>query len=427
MRELMIQIKRAASAYLVILAMVTSVAALTATPAAAQTVHWVNVNEATPTPPGTSCANAGYTSIAAAVVAAVAGDTIVVCPGTYAESVTVDKSITLRGFNTTIGRCFGTLTPDPSQDTIVNPPGAFAGTGFNVTAENVSIRGFTITDADTGIQTAPTTAGHLFIRNTLLLNRFGIQLHTDGDALTTVTTSCFHRNAAAANGNAITSSVGIENVHIRDNLFFGTVHVAPATEAGDIVLFGGVRDVRIFGNVSRESETFAALTGAVDSTISGNSINGNASASPALAASAIFIGNDVAAPTTGMLVSRNVITDARRGIRTFTFPAATTTATGVNIALNRVNGMIEDGIVAETGSLTNSLIARNNVARNGQDGIHIDNGTGNSGNVIRFNAARLNAAFDCHDETTGGGTLGTANTWLRNRGTTSSPAGLCRP
>src|SRR5947209_6765521 len=41
--------------------------------------------------------NAPYTSIQAAVDAAHAGDTIRVAPGTYAESVTVNKTLTIQG------------------------------------------------------------------------------------------------------------------------------------------------------------------------------------------------------------------------------------------------------------------------------------------------------------------------------------------
>src|SRR5205809_1232797 len=57
----------------------------------AATTRWVNKTDLTPTPPGTSCANAGYMTISAAVGAATSGDTIEVCPGIYPELVMVDK------------------------------------------------------------------------------------------------------------------------------------------------------------------------------------------------------------------------------------------------------------------------------------------------------------------------------------------------
>jgi parallel beta-helix repeat protein len=44
-----------------------------------------------------SCVTGGYPTIGAAVAAAAAGDTVSVCPGTYAEIVTIEKNLTLVG------------------------------------------------------------------------------------------------------------------------------------------------------------------------------------------------------------------------------------------------------------------------------------------------------------------------------------------
>jgi nitrous oxidase accessory protein NosD len=49
-----------------------------------------------------SCRHAGFTTIGAAVAAASAGDTVLVCPGTYAEDVLVNKSLHLVGRHATI-------------------------------------------------------------------------------------------------------------------------------------------------------------------------------------------------------------------------------------------------------------------------------------------------------------------------------------
>jgi hypothetical protein len=46
---------------------------------------------------GTSCSTAQFSSIQAAVDAATAGSTVVVCAGTFKESVTIDKQLTLQG------------------------------------------------------------------------------------------------------------------------------------------------------------------------------------------------------------------------------------------------------------------------------------------------------------------------------------------
>src|SRR5690348_7698571 len=51
--------------------------------------------------------NAGFTSIQAAVNAAHPGDTIRVSPGTYNESVTVDKQLTILGSQSDVNQTTG--------------------------------------------------------------------------------------------------------------------------------------------------------------------------------------------------------------------------------------------------------------------------------------------------------------------------------
>jgi parallel beta-helix repeat protein len=64
----------------------------------------------------------------------------------------------------------------------------------------------------------------------------------------------------------------------------------------------------------------------------------------------------------------------------------------------------------------------NNDVRDYDIGIEVDA----SGVRIRGNDARGNVSQGCLDETSGGGTAGTANTWSRNVGSpASSPAALC--
>src|SRR2546430_8351535 len=81
---------------LVIVAAFTAVLTLGVGTAQA-TTRWVNVFDITPTPPGTSCTNAGYMTISAAVAVSSTGDTIEVCPGAYPELVTITKTLTLLG------------------------------------------------------------------------------------------------------------------------------------------------------------------------------------------------------------------------------------------------------------------------------------------------------------------------------------------
>ena len=78
---------------------------------------------------GHNCAAPKYHSISAAVDAASAGDTIIVCGGHYREGVTIDKTITLKGEH------------GPVLDATGND------NGVNITAAHVSVKGLTVKNA----------------------------------------------------------------------------------------------------------------------------------------------------------------------------------------------------------------------------------------------------------------------------------------
>jgi len=49
-----------------------------------------------------------------------------------------------------------------------------------------------------------------------------------------------------------------------------------------------------------------------------------------------------------------------------------------------------------------------------------------TGNTLRDNHLASNLTHDCHDDSIGAGTAGTANSWINNEGVSSQPPGLCR-
>jgi hypothetical protein len=77
-----------------------------------------------------------------------------------------------------------------------------------------------------------------------------------------------------------------------------------------------------------------------------------------------------------------------------------------------------------------NLLKANHVEDNGTatgdttDGIRVDSGS--SGNEIRHNHLDDNVFNDCHDDSAGAGTGGTANFWKGNHGETQNRPGLCK-
>src|SRR6185503_8174111 len=107
-------------------------------------------------------------------------------------------------------------------------------------------------------------------------------------------------------------------------------------------------------------------------------------------------------------------------------------ATALTVRQNDVTDNGGSG-VALFGASEN-LFKSNQVERNGDaltpppdftDGFRVE--ANSKGNRILENHMRDNVTHDCHDDSAGGGTAGTANFWINNRGATENRTGLCRP
>jgi hypothetical protein len=91
---------------------------------------------------GTSCATANFSTISSAVASAASGDTVVACPGTYAEDVVITIPLTLIGESATIN-----ATGLPGA-----PTGAILGqapyNGITIESSNVTVEGFKVFGAE---------------------------------------------------------------------------------------------------------------------------------------------------------------------------------------------------------------------------------------------------------------------------------------
>jgi parallel beta-helix repeat protein len=122
--------------------------------------------------------SANYTSIQAAINAASPGNTILVYPGTYTENVDVNKEVIIKSYS---GNPDNTIVKAASSNDHV----------FYLNADNVTISGLTIKDADAdGIRagefrgSSGTSNNNTLINNIITGNDFGISLsYSSGNVL----------------------------------------------------------------------------------------------------------------------------------------------------------------------------------------------------------------------------------------------------
>ncbi len=349
---------------------------------------------------GAQCSEAGYTSIQAAVAAAAEGVTISVCPGFYNETVTVDKTLTLRG----AGGAPAGRSGDPAREAVVTGSGLWT---FALLADNIVLEGFTIRGfaGGPGIYTSPNFSGYLISGNLIEDNVFGLYLNSGGTTESVVRDNVFRANnrPGSASGDGIYSDQGLHNVTIERNVFTG--HQSAA-----MVFAGtGQSDLRIRHNRLVDDNSIVVFNA------TGVEIAQNASLRPE--GTGILIGGGV----NGATVAHNRVEEGDfRGIRVVDFLGTGPNA-AVVIAHNVVRGNGTQGI--ELSDVTGSRVERNHVLANLGDGIRLTATA--SGNVVEGNHMRANGEFDAHDLSTGTGTAGTANTWIRNHCETDSPDGLC--
>ena len=369
---------------------------------------------------GVQCPGAGFTTIQAAVTAAAAGDTIKVCPGSYAEQVTIDKALKIKGKAPKYKDCNTLGAPDPTRardlSKHLRSPG-LGGIGIDVLASGVRIQNIVVTHAgETGIRTDPAYAG-FSLKKSRLHRRTPTACTSIRAALpeSSVKANCFRKNGFAG----IRTRYGLKDAVISKNLFFETTNAAAIIVDQEP---GSTTDrLEVIANKSQGDSTFAVILGTVDSVFAKNTVDSTVG-------TAIFVGGN----NVNLEISKNTVTNAgTRGIRFNTAAFGGSANTGVLVANNvvdkaGVHGIAIDSSTGET-TLTSSTIEKNTVTNSGQsgsgDGIRIEDPTAsgaNTGNTIDKNTISGSFNHDCHDDTPN-----TGNTWTGNTATTQSVANLC--
>ena len=313
-----------------------------------------------------SCATAAYGSIQTAIEAAPLHGTVIVCPGTYAGSATVDRAVNLVGVG----------------NPVIDATGQVYGIG--VATSWVTVSGFTVENASNpmlgdGIITAgfvngaPVPANHVTITHDAALNNLGNGIDLNSTSYSAATHDYASGNGVGVNisddlgvlasHNLIADDVAVDNpggcgidladhtgVGIFDNLVVGNISndnglgspTAPDASSGSGVILadgasvstGGVYNNLVAGNVfNGNGHPGVVLVAGEPGDMNGNVITGNRigtnnshNDASDLHTTGVLVA-DMNAVT--MKVTHNFISDNYYGI--FTIGAATVTGVRTNV------------------------------------------------------------------------------------------------
>jgi parallel beta-helix repeat protein len=362
------------------------------------------------------CPEADFTRIQDAVVAASPGDTIAVCPGTYVEQVTIPA--TKDGLVLRSERPLRAIIQAPP---VMTTPGAIVHVDG---ANDVTIRGFTIRGPFADSSAAGTRSGVLVdnggsatIRDNYITAIRDVPLSNSQDGFGILVGRVGSPGRATILGNRIDDyqKGGIvvneagSDATIERNSIEGAGPTAVTGQNGIQIGFGATARVRrneVSGNVYTPQTFVAAgilLFDAGATTVERNTVRANDVGIGAFGtAGAVITDNDISGSTFDGI-------ELRDG------------TTGATVSNNRSDRNGLDGIFVADSS--GNAITQNQFKDNGEDGIRLEATATN--NTISRNKMKGNGEHDCHDDSVGGGTAGTANSWTKNQGETENRPGLC--
>jgi hypothetical protein len=221
-----------------------------------------------------------FPTIQSAVIAASPGDTISVCPGTYNESVSIDKTLTLLGAQNGVDA----RTRSGANESIIT----MACSPVQILADNVVLDGFTVEGSTmpdpctiAGIWMNPGfsgTQGGAKIRNNIVQNNIiGIELDNTGAIQASVNHNLIqnNNNPGPDGGTGIDVNFGATNVVVDSNKFVGNTN-----SAIDMVNAGGANNT--FSNNEFDSNRRAiGLANVTSSSISTNNTHNSTDAATA--------------------------------------------------------------------------------------------------------------------------------------------------
>src|SRR5215510_11484048 len=177
-----------------------------------------------------TCPGVTHSSIQAAVNAAAAGDTIMVCAGVFNETVTVNKTLILRGAQHGVDA--RTRSVAAANESVVRG-------SFNIQTDNVVIDGFKITGATgPGVKLSGVNFDDdVQVRNSIISdNTVGIYFNNRGPGVTVRFNLFDSNNRAGANtGIGIFGDTGTDHLLVGSNKFTGQTNAALYFNGGQVI------------------------------------------------------------------------------------------------------------------------------------------------------------------------------------------------
>jgi hypothetical protein len=324
---------------------------------------------------GADCPNAEYTTIQAAVTAADPYDRIKVCPGTYVEEVVVPA-----------GKDGLDLFSEGHLQAVIKAPPAFvdpARSIVTIRAQDVKLSHFIVTGP------GGTPCGSIVAGISVLGGGSATIEHNHITEIRDLVFSGCQNGLAVLVGRGSQAQVGRAEIahNLIDRYQKGGVVVDNAGSYGHV----HHNEIVGIGPTPVIAQNGIQVSRGAGADVDHNVVTLNSYAIPAVAAG------------TGVLLFQ---------------PGADAVTVGFNdVYLN------DDGIALY--DTDGSLIEHNySHDQRAYDGVFADSGS--AGNRIEYNRMERNLEHDCHDDSAGGGTAGTANFWIKDRGLTENRPGLCR-
>jgi parallel beta-helix repeat protein len=367
-----------------------------------------------------TCKNAQYPTIQMAVTAANPGAHIMVCPGTYTEQVTIPAgkdNLTLQSLKP--------LQAIIQAPAVMAPPEAIV----HIQAQDATIQQFTIQGPGGGpchsieygvfVDGGSATIEHNHITHIRdnpfsgCQNGVGVQV---GRFILASTGSATIRNNQIDDyqKNGITIDNAGSSGAVENNLIQGAGPTAVIAQNGIQVSRGATGQLK------------------------NNTISGNVYTPGGDSSTGILLYADASTPAAGTVdVENNRLNANDTGV--YAYQAASSSTVQNNKVVNNTDDGVtvdtSDGLAVQNNNVqtndqgvgvyntSGASIANNNADDNRSNGFYA--GIDTSGNTFENNNADDSGLFDCRDDSHGTGTAGTANFWLRDKGDTSSPPGIC--